>query len=184
MKAAPSGKSRYQVFGPYLFPNDRDLTHRKALRKFWAARLCDGSPEGLCDAVGVYVWTVKEKDRRVPWNVGITSKQGFKGRFPQKEASFLRLLRDRPKAEIEVYLLARRTKRGRFSKTNQTRLNDWLETLLIGSALNVNPSLRNTAKSKFLRTTVVEGYLNDRADKRNEAAESFSAIFQQPRERN
>jgi hypothetical protein len=183
VKAAASGKFRYEVFGPFPFPNDRNLTHRKALRQFWTERSSDGSPEGLCDAVGVYVWTVWENDRRLPWNVGITSKQGFKGRFPQKEASFLRLLRDRPKAEIEVYLLARRTKSGEFSRTNQTRLNDWLETLLIGSALNANPSLRNTAKSKFLRTTVVDGYLNDRADKRSEAAESFSAIFQQPRKR-
>ena len=183
MRAPTSGKNRYEVFGPFPFPNDKSITHRKALRQFWEERSKDGSPAGLCDAVGVYVWITKENGTQLPWNVGITSKQGFKGRFPQKEPGFLRLQRDRPKAEIEVYLLARRTKGGKFSRTNQKRLNDWLETLLIGSALRVNPALRNAAKSKFLRTTVVDGYLNDRADKRSAAAESFSAIFEQPRKR-
>ena len=176
MTGAHHGKSRYEVFGPFPFDTTKGVRHRKALRQFWTDRDKDGSPKGLSDAVGVYVWTFKEDAARIPWNVGITSKQGFKGRFRQKEAAFLRLLADRPSAKIEVYLLARRTRAGAFSKTQQEKLNDWLETMLIGSAISVNPELRNSAKSKYLRTTIVDGYLND-GEERSEAARSFSAVF-------
>jgi hypothetical protein len=76
-----------------------------------------------------------------------------------------------------VYLLARRTKGGKFSKTGQSKLNGWLETLLIGAALNVNPDLRNTAKSTYLKQTRVDGYLNDPAGEPSAAARTFAAIF-------
>jgi hypothetical protein len=184
MTRAYHGKSRYEVFGPFSFDTTKGVRHRKALRQFWTDRDRDGSPEGLSNAVGVYVWTFKEGAARIPWNVGITSKQGFKGRFPQKEATFLRLLVDRPNAKIEVYLLARRTRAGAFSKTRQKKLNDWLETMLIGSAISINHELRNSAKSKYLRTTIVDGYLND-GEERGQAARSFSAVFKaQSRKRN
>lgn len=174
---------RYEVFGPFPFCTTKGVRHRKALQQFWGEREKDGSPKGLCDAVGVYVWTVKEGGRRIPWNVGITSRQGFKGRFPQKETTFLRFLEDRRNAEIDVYLLARRSKSG-FSKTSQTKLNNWLEAVLIGAAISINPDLQNTAKSKYLRDTVVDGYLNDREDERNASARSFGALFKaQPRKR-
>ena len=177
MQPAPVGKYRYEVFGPFPFSTKGNMRHRKALKQFWTDRLNDGSPEGLCDALGVYVWTFRQGKRRIPWNVGITSRPGFKGRFALKEASFLRFQRDNPNAEIEVYLLARRTRGGEFSRTNQTKLNDWLESILIGSALSVNPALANSAKTKYLRTAVVDGYLNDQAVDRNAAARSFNAIF-------
>jgi hypothetical protein len=176
--------NRYEVFGPFPFCTTKGVRHREALRQFWADRDEDDSPKGLCDALGVYVWTVKESGSRIPWNVGITSRQGFKGRFPQKETTFLRFLQDRRNAEIEVYLLARRSKSDKFSKTSQTKLNNWLEAVLIGAAFSVNPGLRNTAKSKYIRDTVVDGYLNDNEEKRNKSARSFSALFKaQPRKR-
>ena len=175
---------RYEVFGPFPFCTTKGVRHRKALRQFWAEREKDGRSKGLCDAVGVYVWTVTEGAKRIPWNVGIASKRGFKGRFPEKEATFLRFLAERPDAKIEVYLLARRSKTERFSKTRQTKLNDWLETMLIGSSISVNPELMNSAKSKYLRTTDVDGYLNDKREERSEAASSFSELFEaQPRKR-
>jgi hypothetical protein len=180
MKPNSAGKLRYEVFGPFPFLTDGTTSHRKALREFWADRLSDGSPEGLSGAVGVYVWTFNEHGRQVPWNVGLTDRQGFKRRFTQKEASFLRLLREQPEAEIEVYLLALRSKTGKFRKPTDSRVvtaNHWLETMLIGSAISVNPALRNTAKVKYLRNAVVDGYLNDDKEKRNKAARSFSALF-------
>jgi hypothetical protein len=124
----------------------------------------------------------------VPWNVGLTDKQGFRERFVQKETAFLRLLRGRPNAKIEVYLLALRSKTGRFRKPTDSQVvktNHWLETMLIGSAISVNPNLRNTAKTGYLKNAVVDGYLNDAEAERNTAAKSFSALFKaQPRKRN
>ena len=175
---------RYKVFGPFPFCTTKGVSHHEALRQFWADRDKDSRLKGLCDALGVYVWTIKQSGKRVPWNVGMTSK-GFQLRFPNKEATILRLLMDQPNAEIEVYLLARLTKNGRFSKTSQTKLNNWLEAVLIGAAFSVNPGLRNTAKCKFIRDTVVDGYLNDKEEERNKSARSFSALFKaRPRKRN
>src|SRR5665213_2844339 len=107
-------KAKFEVFGPFPFNTGNGVRHRKALQKFWQDRASDGSPEGLCDAIGVYVWTVKQSGRRIPWNVGITSKQGFRSRFPQKETTFLRFLGEQPDAKIDVYLLARRSRTGKF----------------------------------------------------------------------
>jgi len=175
MEGLSLGKARYEVFGPFPFNTAKGLRHRTSLRDFWQERTTD-SPKGLSEAIGVYVWTIKQRGRRVPWNVGMTAK-GFQKRFPNKEATFLRLLMDKPDAEIEVYLLARRSKAGKFSKTSQTRLSNWLETMLIGASIGVNSDLYNKAKSKFLRTTVVDGYLNDDKEGRSGAAKSFNALF-------
>jgi hypothetical protein len=184
MTSARSGERRYEVFGPFPFDTTKGASHSKRLGQFWRDRETDGCPEELPEAVGVYVWTFKEGAKRIPWNVGITSKQGFKGRFTQKELSIRKLQDDHPNAEIEVYLLARRTKTGEFSRTRQKKMNDWLETTLIGAAISINPDLRNTAKSKYLRDTVVDGYLNDNEEERNKSARSFSALFKaQPRKR-
>lgn len=188
MKRIQAGKLRYEVFGPFPFRTSGEATHREALKEFWVGRTKDGSPEGLSGAIGIYVWTAKQGARRVPWNVGLTDKQGFKGRFVQKETAFLRLLREQPDAKIEVYLLALRSKTGKFRKPTDSqgiKVNHWLETMLIGSAISVNPDLRNTAKAGYLKNTVVDGYLNDTEEKRSKAARSFSALFKaQPRKRN
>jgi hypothetical protein len=188
MARTEAGKLRYEVFGPFPFRTSGEATHREALKEFWGGREKDGSPVGLSGAIGVYVWTVKESARRVPWNVGLTDKQGFKERFVQKETTFLRLLRKHPDAKVEVYLLALRSKTGRFRKPTDSqgiKANHWLETMLIGSAISVNPDLRNTAKAGYLKKAVVDGYLNDAEEERNKAARSFSALFKtQPRKRN
>jgi hypothetical protein len=191
MKPIKTGKVRYEVFGPYPFHTSVEATYRyrEALKEFWGRLEKDGSPEaGLSGAVGVYVWTVKQDGKRLPWNVGLTDRQGFKNRFVQKEATFLRLLHEQPDAEIEVYLLALRSKTGKFRKPTDSQVinaNHWLETMLIGSAISVNPNLRNTAKAGYLTNAVVEGYLNDTEEKRSPAAKSFSSLFKaQPRKRN
>ena len=179
VKTKEAGKVRYEVFGPFPFRTSGDANHRQSLREFWSDRKKDGSPEDLSKAVGVYVLTFREGDKWVPWNVGLTNK-GFGKRFVQKEKDFLLMLRGQPDAEVQVYLLALRSKTGRFRKPTvspKIEVNNWLETMLIGASINVNPNLRNEAKVKYLRTTVVDGYLNDKIDKRNEAAQSFSALF-------
>jgi hypothetical protein len=185
MTSTQSLERRYEVFGPFPFDTTKGVSHSKRLAQFWGDREADGCPGGLPDAVGVYVWTFKEGAKRIPWNIGITSKQGFKGRFTQKELSIRKLQDELPNAEIEVYLLARRTKTGGFSKTRQKKMNEWLETTLIGAALTVNRNLRNKAKTKYLKNAVVDGYLNDNEEERNKSARSFSALFKaQPRKRN
>src|ERR1019366_4824927 len=86
-------RQRYETFGPFAFEESKSETYKQSLKRFWDARSVDKSPEGLCDAVGVYVWTVTKAGKTVPWNVGRTDSQGFRRRFLQKELA-LRRLRD------------------------------------------------------------------------------------------
>ncbi len=188
MATLEAGKVRYEVFGPFPFHPGWELSHRNALKKFWDDLKSDGHPEDLGKAVGVYVWTIKQEGKWIPWNVGLTSKQGFSVRFIQKENTFLRLISKEPGAEFEVYLLALRSKTGRFRKPTESQVikaNNRLETMLIGSAISVNPNLRNKSKAGYLKNAVVDGYLNDREEERGDAAKSFNALFKAPsRKRN
>jgi hypothetical protein len=176
---------RYEVFGPFPFDTSNGQSHGKALEQFWDDRRKDGSPEDLCDTVGVYVWTIKKNGKRIPWNVGLTDRQGFKRRFKQKENGFLRFRLIQPDAKFEVYLLVLRSNTGRPRRATQSKaglkVNNWLETMLIGSSITVNPDLRNKAKVKYLQTTTVDGYLNDKEETRSQAAKSFNALFKAQR---
>ncbi len=49
--------------------------------------------------------------------------------------------------------------------------------MLIGSAYSVNPNLRNTANAGYFKNAVVDGYLNDKQEERNQTAQSFSQLF-------
>ncbi|MBB5058610.1 hypothetical protein HDF16_003324 [Granulicella aggregans] len=180
MEPVQPSKLRYKVFGPFPFRTNSESTHRDALNAFWVERNNDKTPEGIANAIGVYVWTVKQGRKRIPWNVGLTDKQGFRKRFEQKETTFLRFLREDPHAQFEVYLLALQSKTGKFRRPTDSlgiKANHWLETMLIGSAISVNPDLRNKAKASYLKRAIVEGYLNDEVEERSEAAKSFNKLF-------
>ena len=179
MEATNFGKIKYEVFGPFPFRSATEKVFRNALGQFWTEREEDERTSGLADAVGVYVWTIEQGKRRVPCNVGVADRQGFRRRFIQKEMEFRRLLKKQPDVEMDVYLLALHTKTGRLRKAadSQIEVNHWLEAMLIGAAVNVNPDLRNTAATGYLRRAVVDGYVNDNKEERSEAARSFNALF-------
>ena len=171
----------YSTFGPFTFDQNEALrtTYKKALIEFWRKRETD-SPTGLAEAVGVYIWTVTRRGKELPWNVGKTDSQGFKKRFGQKELGFKKFLDTIEGGNISVYLLALTTPaRGTFQKPNtktSLKVNDWLESMLIGTCIGINPDLRNASKVKYLKTTRVEGYL-DSAKHRSAAAKALSGLL-------
>ena len=177
MRELAGGKVRYDVFGPFVFPRDPSLSFKEAI-----SQLFTEAPKGLSKAVGTYVWTIERRGKRLPWNIGLTSKQGFQKRFEQKAASLVPLLAERESGVTEVYLVALRDKKSGFRKSTKSvrgiPANDWLETMLISSAIRVNPELKNTSKSKYLRNAVIAGYLNDEASKRTSNARSFNQLFE------
>lgn len=180
MDGTETRKIKYEVFGPFPFNFSGRQDHRQILNQFWADIEADKHATGLSNAVGVYVWTIRQGKRHVPWNVGLTDKQGFKARFFQKKASVLEILIANPDAEIQVYLLALRSKGGKFkrpTKSEKINVNHWLETMLIGAAISVNSELHNKAKASYLRRAVIDGYLNDEVDQRSDAAKAFSRLF-------
>ena len=177
MRELAGGKIRYDVFGPLVFRRDPSLSFKEAI-----SRLFSTAPDGLSKAVGAYVWTIEQGGKRVPWNIGLTSKQGFQKRFEQKAASFVPLLAEREFGIAEVYLVALRNKKNGFRKPTKSDqgipANDWLETMLISSAIRVNPKLKNTSKSKYMRNAIIAGYLNDEVSKRTSDAHSFNQVFE------
>jgi len=177
MREVAGGNAKYEVFGPLQFRLEGSSSFDDALDELFTKR-----KEGLENAVGAYVWTRNEGGAKIPWNVGMTSRQGFKTRFGQKAKTIAQLLADSETNVAEVYLLALCNKKGGFRKPTKSEkgipANDWLETMLIASAIRVNPELRNVARSKYLRNAVVEGYLNDDEEKRTPAARSFNEVFQ------
>ncbi|MEO7028408.1 MAG: hypothetical protein ABI147_03295 [Acidobacteriaceae bacterium] len=171
----------YETFGPFVLDEVKGQTYKQSLKKFWETRKSDERTKDLCNAVGVYVWTISKGKKNLPWNVGRTDGQGFEKRFVQKEMG-LRYLRDEVEGgRVEVYILALRTPKRKFRKPasqgKKLRINDWLETMLIGSARSVNPHLRNHSKVKYLRDIKVDGYLNDETEKRSPSAKSLSSLF-------
>ena len=167
----------YKIFGPFAITRQsEDEDHRETMNRFWSAREAENLKH-LETAIGTYVWIYKDGRKDVPWNVGLTNT-GFRKRFYQKESTFLRLHLDKGPLQISVYLLALQTAGGKFAKPRRDlEINDWLESMLIRSALKVNPELRNSAKVQKLKNTKVEGYLNDGDGELSSAAKSFKNLF-------
>ena len=171
----------YEAFGPFVLDRQGNKLAPNALNEFWAQRVLD-SVEGLCGAVGVYVIAVQSESRELkPWYVGRTDKQGFKKRFTQKHLHFREVLDAEKHGQLVIYLLAMKAPGGRkFRKTTRTKIaaNDWLESMLIGSSLHLNKKLINASKTKYLKTMIVDGYLNDAKSKQTAAGKSLKDMLQ------
>jgi len=115
-----------------------------------------------------------------PWYVGKTESHNFKGEVwaPHKLNLYHEALRRRKKGKPLLYLVAKLTKTGRFSKPRQ-RIGDVraLENLLIGSCLLRNRSLLNTKQTKHLRRISVPGYMNEQPGARSKPAKGFAKLL-------
>jgi hypothetical protein len=173
--------SRYETFGPYDLERDGHRLASGALNRFWALREED-SRIGLSDAVGVYVYVIKSdaSEELTPWYVGRTDKQSFKKRFRQQDLHFRQVLEKATEGHLQVFLFPFMAPGGkRFRKPTRTKIshNEWLESMLIGSALSRNKALVNASKVKFLRTLVVPGYLNTPKGKLAESAVALKRML-------
>lgn len=148
----------YKVFGPYAIPRDGVLIARSAAdrREFWAAVEADA--DGLPEACGCYVFSI----RRRAWYVGLAQSQAFRQEcFSIHKINQYNYALQRVSGEPQLHLLAKLTPTGRFCTpaTNGHRDVEFLETLLIGMALNQNEDLQNIRGTKFLREMRVPGIL-------------------------
>lgn len=148
----------YKAFGPYTIPRDGALVSKTAsdLRAFWSA--IEGEVGGLAQACGCYVFSI----RRRAWYVGLAEKQSFRQEcFSLHKLNQYNYSLQRISGEPQLHLLAKLTPTGRFAApaTNGHRDIQFLETLLIGMALNQNEDLQNVRGTKFLREMRVPGIL-------------------------
>lgn len=148
----------YKVFGPYSMPRDGTLVSKTPAdrRGFWHAVEADAG--GLSDACGCYVFSI----RRRAWYVGLAEKQPFRQEcFSLHKLNQYNYSLQRVSGEPQLHLIAKLTPTGRFAvpAANGHRDVQFLETLLIGMALNQNEDLQNVRGTKFLREMRVPGIL-------------------------
>ena len=129
---------------------------------FWTKM--DASNDSLSGACGCYIFALRNGDNIVAWYVGKTEKLTFKKECfqPTKISYYNGLLKKHNGVPILI-LLPRLTGSGKkFSKPTKRgyRDIDFLETLLIGMALEQNANLLNVQKTKLLREMVVPGLIN------------------------
>jgi hypothetical protein len=105
------------------------LIDRRECAEFWAR--VEQASGGLSSAVGCYIFAIRAAKGALPWYVGKTEKHSFKGETwtPHKL--------DLYNEAAVLYLIAKRTKGGRFAKPRKRGIGDIraLENLLLGSCL-------------------------------------------------
>jgi len=148
----------YKVFGPYGIRRDGTLISRTPAdqRGFWSA--IEAEAGGLPDACGCYVFSI----RRRAWYVGLAERQSFcQECFALHKLNQYNYSLQRVSGEPQLHLIAKLTPTGRFAApaANGHRDIRFLETLLIGMALNQNEDLQNIRGTKFLREMRVPGIL-------------------------
>lgn len=131
-------------------------------KKFWTA--VDVSNPGLSSACGCYMFCVKATNGTVPWYVGKTSKNSFSGECfqPHKINHYNTAVSGKSKITPQLFLFPKMTPLGRFAKLSQNKQSDidFLETYLIGLALDRNTYLCNKNKTAFLKNMYVPGIIN------------------------
>ncbi len=162
---------KFQTFGPFVLPRQKyqsgvkkgkfrksiDNT-KKSRASFWEN--IDKKEPGLPDAVGCYVFALG----KIPWYVGKTERWRFKNETwePHKLNHYNAALAALKKAKPVLYLIAKRTPLGKFSKATKGSHKDikYLEILMIGAALRRNDKLRNKRDTTYLKTIHVPGFMN------------------------
>lgn len=111
----------------------------------------------------------------LPWYVGKAERQSFRHECltPHKVVHFNNALAGR-KAKPELFFIPQVTPSGQYRSPTSSRrpaIRE-LESLLIGMAINRNPSLLNIAGTKWLQRLTVEGFLNTKKA-RSDAAKAL-----------
>jgi len=151
----------YAVYGGFEIlrkPNGHGLFNSE----FW--KTVESNEAGLSSACGCYVFAIRNAGNFKPWYVGKTERRTFRNECfePTKINYFNEALANRKGAAI-LFLLARLTaSKKKFSKPTGGSYHDvdFLESMLIGKALEKNPDLLNVRKTKLLRDMQVPGVIN------------------------
>ena len=153
----------YEIFGGFEIPRKpgkpavADTRDRQA---FW--KELDEAHPGLSSARGCYVFGIRAGRGILPWYVGKTCKQSFKGECFElhKLRHYDDAISDKKRGTPLLYLVARMTKSGRFATSAPPNEVRFLEHMLIGMALQRNKFLKNIAHTTFLKGLHVPGLVN------------------------
>jgi hypothetical protein len=152
---------KFEVY-PWFEIRRKPNRHGEFDKTFWTT--VGDRQEGLPEACGVYVFALKHGAKITPWYVGKTERRNFRFECfqPAKINYYNDVLVERSGLPL-LFLIPRVTASGRnFSKPTKHGYRDieFLETILIGYALEANPKLANIKKTKLLRDMEVPGIMN------------------------
>lgn len=170
----------YEVYGGFEIPrkpNKRSVVDARDRNELW--RKVHEAKDYLQCALGCYIFALRKRGGGiVPWYVGKTCRQGFIRECfePHKLVYFNEVVAGEAGVPL-LYLIARVTPGGKFTKSFPARESDYLETLLIGMALQRNPSLKNVTRTKLLKELHVPGLVNSRANPRKGPVADLMAMF-------
>ena len=140
-------------------------------KEFWAR--VEQQEQGLSRACGCYVFALQNGENINAWYVGKTEKSSFqKECFQATKLMYYNEVLDAHNGTPRLFLIARLTPTtGKFSKSSTNGYNDidYLESMLIGMALEKNSHLQNVKKTKFLRELVVPGVINTQPGRSTDA---------------
>lgn len=156
---------RYANYGPIeLSVGEDGRLGNISLKRF--RRDAEEIASGLPNACGCYVFALSVSGTPIPrpWYVGKAERQTFAQECftPHKLAIMHRVLALYSRRKPLLYLYARITERGNFSRPTKFVHRDvgYLEKMLISAGLDRNPHLENIRETGLLRDMVVPGLLN------------------------
>jgi hypothetical protein len=152
---------KFDVYGGYEIyrkPNRLGIFDKS----FWQ-RVCQQETH-LPDACGCYIFVLQNGHNIIPWYVGKTEKNTFRNEcFQATKINYYNDALISRHGKPLLFLVARVTASGKkFSKPTTSGYRDieYLESMLIGIALERNSNLLNVKKTKLLREMVVPGVIN------------------------
>ena len=167
------------AFDLTLTPTGLVAASAPARKAFWDA--VETKYPGLSAACGCYMFCVKATHGALPWYVGQTSKNSFAGECfqPHKINHYNTAVASKSKIKPQLFFFPKLTPSGKFSKLSKNKQNDidFLETYLIGLALERNPSLCNINKTAFLKNMYVPGIINAKAGQPTAAVVKVKSIL-------
>lgn len=150
---------KYEIHGPFRLPRSGRILTTDATdkAKFWDG--VDGEEPGLPEACGCYIISV----RNVVWYVGVAASQPFRREcFAPHTINKIDEAMDKGRGKAMLHLLAKVTSSKRFARpsVNGHRDAKFLETLMIGIALQRNQELLNKSDTAIFREIEVPGFFN------------------------
>ncbi|MGD9729611.1 MAG: hypothetical protein AB7Q81_12860 [Gammaproteobacteria bacterium] len=171
---------QYFPYSAVAIPKAGRIIARDAgsLNAFWEE--VNKEEEGLSEAIGCYIFSIRAGKGLLPWYVGLAEKQTFRKECfaPHKLNHYNDAIANR-KGTPTLTLIPKFTEGDRFAKPSKNGHRDiqLLETMLIGACLRRNKGLLNAKDTKLLREMVVPGLLNNQQGRDYQCVREFRALI-------
>ena len=153
----------FDVYGPYEIDRD-ERKIKRAGQSMWD--YAEEQAEGLAKAWGCYVFCIENRHNIIPYYVGKTiAEGGFRNEVfhPHKIKKYNTLADFNGRRTMLLFPLISND-HGRFRKpASHSHAIDWLERLLIKTALHRNPDLLNVKDTMLQRKVTVRGVIGEKA---------------------